>query len=152
MWKKIFVGVISTFIISAFVGMNEEKAEAASYHVKAISIAESTLGTKYKWGGTSPSTGFDCSGLVKYAFEKQNIELPRTAAEMYKEGDKVSSSEDLEIGDLLFFAPSKASKPTHVAIYVGDNQFIHSSTSKGVSFAKTTNSYWQPRFIGAKRI
>ena len=71
---------------------------------------------------------------------------------MYKEGKKVSEDSSLQEGDLLFFAPSKASKPTHVAIYVGDDQFIHSSTSKGVSYAKTSNSYWQPRYIGAKRI
>ena len=152
MWKKIFVGFILTIILSIVMSTNEEKAEAASYHSKAISAAESTLGTKYKWGGTSPSTGFDCSGLVKYSFGKQGKSLPRTAAAMYKEGKKVSEVSSLQKGDLLFFAPSKASKPTHVAIYVGDDKFIHSSSSKGVSYAKTSNSYWQPRYIGAKRI
>lgn len=152
MWQKIFTGCMLTIILSIVVGMNEEKAEAASYHSEAIVVAESTLGTKYKWGGISPSTGFDCSGLVKYSFGKQGKSLPRTAAEMYKTGTKVSEASELQEGDLLFFAPSKAAKPTHVAIYVGDNKFIHSSSSKGVSFAKTSNRYWKPRFIGAKRI
>lgn len=152
MWKKIFMVFILTIIFSVVVGMNEEKAAAASYHSKAITVAESVLGIKYKWGGISPSTGFDCSGLVKYSFGKQGKSLPRTAAEMYKTGTKVSNDNSLKEGDLLFFAPSKAAKPTHVAIYVGDHQFIHSSSSKGVSFANTSNRYWKPRFIGAKRI
>ena len=94
MWKKIFVGFILTIILSIVMSTNEEKAEAASYHSEAISAAENTLGTKYKWGGTSPSTGFDCSGLVKYSFGKQGKSLPRTAAAMYKEGKKVSELAD----------------------------------------------------------
>ena len=149
MWKKIFVGFVLSSILTIVMGTNGDKAQAATYHIKAVSVAESNLGTRYTWGGISPSTGFDCSGLVKYSFGKQGRDLPRTAAEMYKKGSKVSS---LQEGDLLFFAPNKASKPTHVAIYVGDQQFIHASTSKGVSFAKTSNSYWKPRYIGAKRI
>ena len=65
---------------------------------------------------------------------------------------KLVNSDDLEKGDLLFFATSKAAKPNHVAIYVGDDEFIHSASSKGVSYAKTNNCYWEPRYIGAKRI
>lgn len=152
MWKKVFGGLLLTMILSIVMGTNGDKVEAASYHSKAISIAESHLGIKYKWGGISPSTGFDCSGLVRYSFGKQGKSLPRTAAEMYKKGKEVSKSSSLKKGDLLFFAPSKASKPTHVAIYVGNNKFIHSSSSKGVSYAKTSNSYWKPKYIGAKRI
>ena len=148
MLKKIMVGLLFIVTLSIGITLNEDKAEAATYHTKAISVAKSHLGVKYKWGGNSPS-GFDCSGLVKYAYGKQGKTLPRTAAEMYKKGKKVSS---LKKGDLMFFAPNKASRPTHVAIYVGDNQFIHSSSSKGVSYAKTSNSYWKPKYIGAKRI
>ncbi|MEH6949098.1 C40 family peptidase [Peribacillus asahii] len=148
MLKKIIVGLLFIVTLSIGITLNEDKAEAATYHTKAISVAKSHLGVKYKWGGISPS-GFDCSGLVKYAYGKQGKTLPRTAAEMYKKGKKVSS---LKKGDLMFFAPNKASRPTHVAIYVGDNQFIHSSSSKGVSYAKTSNSYWKPKYIGAKRI
>ncbi|MFJ8259783.1 C40 family peptidase [Peribacillus asahii] len=148
MLKKIIVGLLFIVTLSIGITLNEDKAEAATYHTKAISVAKNHLGVKYKWGGISPS-GFDCSGLVKYAYGKQGKTLPRTAAEMYKKGKKVSA---LKKGDLMFFAPNKASRPTHVAIYVGDNQFIHSSSSKGVSYAKTSNSYWKPKYIGAKRI
>ncbi|WP_307271879.1 C40 family peptidase [Peribacillus sp. V2I11] len=106
--------------------------EAASYHTKAIKVAKSELGTK-KTGGIS-SSGFDCSGLVKYSYQKAGKNLPRTAADIYKIGKKVKS---VQKGDLMFFAPNEAKKPTHVAIYIGNNEFIHSSSSKGVSYAKT---------------
>ncbi|MGE7760203.1 C40 family peptidase [Peribacillus simplex] len=147
MLKKIVVG-LSLAIMLALVSFAGDQAEAASYHTKAIKVAKSELGTKYKMGGIS-SSGFDCSGLVKYSYQKAGKNLPRTAADIYKKGTKVKT---LQKGDLMFFAPNKAKKPTHVAIYIGDNQFIHSSSSKGVSYAKTNNSYWKPKFIGAKRI
>ena len=152
MGKNIFVGFFLSIILSIVIGVNAEQAEAAAYHEDAIAEAENHLGLDYKWGGTSPSTGFDCSGLVKYVFGKQGKDLPRTAAEMYEEGKKISDSDDLEKGDLLFFSSSKAAKPNHVAIYVGDDEFIHSASSKGVSYATTNNVYWEPRYIGAKRI
>lgn len=151
MWKKFWLGFSLILAFSITTGINASQTEAASYHSKAISIAKSTLGVKYRWGGNSPQTGFDCSGLVRYSFSETGKYLPRTAAAMYKQGKKVTFS-NLELGDLMFFAPNKASRPTHVAIYIGNNQFIHSSTSRGVSLAQTNNTYWKPKFIGAKRI
>ncbi|WNF22694.1 SH3 domain-containing C40 family peptidase [Mesobacillus jeotgali] len=118
------------------------------YKSKAISVAKSNLGVKYKWAGNNPN-GFDCSGLVNYSFDKAGIDLPRTAEEMYNVGTKVTSYQP---GDLLFFATSGGRKVTHVAIYIGNGQMIHSATSKGVSIASINNPYWKPRFIGAKRI
>lgn len=150
--KKLFVGFFLSIILSIVIGMNAEQAQAAEYHEDAIAEAKDHLGLKYKWGGTSPSTGFDCSGLVKYVFGKQGKDLPRTAAEMYEEGKKVKDPDKLETGDLLFFATTKAERPTHVAIYIEDDKFIHSSSSKGVSFSTLENSYWGPRYLGAKRI
>jgi murein DD-endopeptidase len=123
------------------------KTEAASYHVKAVTVAKSNLGVHYVWGGITPR-GFDCSGLVKYSYSKVGKTLPRTAADMYKKGTRVTS---LQTGDLMFFAPNRASKPTHVAIYVGNGQMIHSA-SRGVSYSYTNNIYWKPQYIGAKRI
>lgn len=152
MVKKLFVGFFLSIILSIVIGMNVEQAEAAEYHEDAIAEAENHLGLKYKWGGTSPSTGFDCSGLVKYVFGKQGKDLPRTAAEQYEEGKKVKDEEDLEKGDLIFFANSKASKISHVAIYVGKDKFIHSASSKGVSYSTMDNVYWGKRIVGAKRI
>ncbi|WP_226642996.1 SH3 domain-containing C40 family peptidase [Mesobacillus subterraneus] len=124
-------------------------AKTADYKAKAISVAKSNLGVKYKWGGNTTS-GFDCSGLVTYSYGKTGVNLPRTAAEMYsKAGTKVTS---FQPGDLLFYATSGGKKVTHVAIYIGNGQMIHSATSKGVSIVSINNSYWKPKFIGAKRI
>ncbi|WP_409294652.1 C40 family peptidase [Peribacillus sp. SCS-26] len=123
-------------------------APSANYRAKAISVAKSELGTPYRWGGMTPS-GFDCSGLIKYSFGKAGKVLPRTAAEMYTKGSKVSSP---ATGDLMFFAPNKASRPTHVSIYVGGGNMLHAQSSYGVSYSKTSNTYWKPKFIGAKRI
>ncbi|MGG3467975.1 C40 family peptidase [Neobacillus pocheonensis] len=152
MLKKIF-GVLSftillTTFLFAFISPSD-KAAAAPYHTKAISVAKSNLGVPYRYGGITPK-GFDCSGLVKYSFGQAGKVLPRTASDMYySKGTRVSS---LQVGDLMFFAPNKASKPTHVAIYIGNGQMIQSASSKGVSIANISNVYWKPRYIGAKRI
>ncbi|CAH0344245.1 C40 family peptidase [Bacillus sp. CECT 9360] len=145
MLKK-FIAALS---IAAIVGtVAPSIGEAAPHHSKAISTAKSNLGVKYKWGGITPK-GFDCSGLVKYSYSKAGKTLPRTAAEMYKKGTRVSK---LAVGDLMFYAPNRASRPTHVSIYMGSGNMIHAASSKGVSIAKTNNTYWKPKYIGAKRI
>ncbi|GAB6255216.1 C40 family peptidase [Peribacillus sp. N1] len=111
-----------------------------------VSNAKKYLGVPYVWGGSTPK-GFDCSGFLKYVFEKStDVTLPRTVAEMYKKGKKVSSP---KVGDLVFFETYKPG-PSHAGIYIGGNQFIHSSSSKGVSITSMNNSYWSERYLGAK--
>lgn len=124
------------------------KSLTSDYRTKAIAVAKSNLGVKYKWAGYTPS-GFDCSGLVNYSFSQAGVTLPRTAAEMFTKGTSVTSYMP---GDLLFYATSGGRKVTHVAIYIGNGQMIHSATSKGVSIANLNNVYWKPKLIGAKRI
>jgi len=128
---------------------NQVEAASYNYHTKAISVAKANLGVPYHWGGMSPS-GFDCSGLIKYSYGKAGISLPHSAADMfYTKGYRVRH---LHPGDLMFFAPNKASRPTHVAMYIGAGRMIMASSSKGVIITYTSNSYWKPRYIGAKRI
>lgn len=145
MLKKIIAALSVASILATFA---PTMGEAATYHKKAISVAKSKLGVPYQWGGMS-TNGFDCSGLIKYSYGKAGKSLPRTSAEMYKKGTRVSS---LQPGDLMFFAPNKASRPTHASIYIGNGQMIQSASSKGVSIANTNNTYWKPKYIGAKRI
>jgi cell wall-associated NlpC family hydrolase len=146
--------VSSTYIAPKIVSANKATVKKAAvaktvdYKSKAISVAKSNLGVKYKWAGNTPN-GFDCSGLVTYSYGKAGVTLPRTASEIYTKGTKVTA---LQPGDLLFYATSGGRKVTHVAIYLGNGQMIHSATSKGVSIASLNNPYWKPRFIGAKRI
>jgi cell wall-associated NlpC family hydrolase len=120
---------------------------------RATLIAKKQLKIRYRWGGTSPKKGFDCSGLIQYSFKKANISLPRTAASQYKETKRISLSE-LQSGDLIFFHTRrrKQVKVNHVGIYLGNNQFIHAPRrGKTVTIAKL-NSYWKKKVVGAGRI
>jgi murein DD-endopeptidase len=148
MLKKFITALAMTIILSSLFTTMGDKAEAASYHTKAIAVAKANLGVPYRWGGLTPN-GFDCSGLVKYSYGKAGKVLPRTAADMYyNNGYRVTS---LQVGDLMFFSQNKANRPSHVAIYIGGGNMIQASSSKGVSIASTSNSYWKQRYIGAKR-
>ncbi|MBC2728906.1 C40 family peptidase [Desulfosporosinus sp.] len=114
-----------------------------------LNFAANFLGTKYVWGGTSPSPGFDCSGYVQYVYRKSGISLSRTSEQQFKNGVSVKKA-DLKPGDLVFFA-TYSSGASHVGIYVGNNTMIHSS-SGGVSYDDMTTSYWAKRYLGARRV
>lgn len=116
--------------------------------VYAISLE----GTPYKFGGTSPNTGFDCSGFVGHVFRQSlGKTLPRSSEEISRVG-REQESDELQPGDLVFFNTLNRSY-SHVGIYLGDGQFIHSpSTGKSVSIANMNESYWRKRYNGARRV
>lgn len=114
-----------------------------------ISTAKKFIGTPYVYGGESPK-GFDCSGYLQYVFKKNNIDLPRTADKQYELGRKVPVKK-LQPGDLVFFA-TDAKEISHCGIYLGQDQFIHSSSSRGVRIDKLDNVYWQKYFVSGKHI
>lgn len=114
----------------------------------------SYLGTRYVFGGNGPAAGgFDCSGLVKKVFgDALGVNLPRTAVEMAKLGDRVNGTQDLKPGDLVFFNTMRRAF-SHVGIYVGDNRFIHAPSKGSVVRVEEINSeYWSKRFNGARRL
>ena len=117
---------------------------------KIVATANKYIGVPYVWGGSSPS-GFDCSGLVQYAFKAHGINLPRTSKQQWTVGTVISKSE-LKPGDLVFFANTYTSGISHVGIYVGDNQFIHASSSKGVMISSLSNTYWAAHYHGCRRV
>lgn len=127
----------------------EETKQPASKGVNVTNLiadAAELIGTPYVWGGTSTS-GFDCSGFLQYVFNQNGISLPRTVAAIYGSGTSVSTP---QVGDIVFFETYQ-SGPSHAGIYIGNNQFIHAGTSTGVTIANLNTSYWQERYLGAKR-
>ena len=116
------------------------------------STALELIGIRYKWGGTTPASGLDCSGLVQFVFQQATgVTLPRSAREMSRLGDKVALAE-LRPGDLVFFNTRRFAF-SHVGIYLGENRFIHAPRrGREVEVAEIDRSYWQKRFDGARRL
>ena len=110
------------------------------------------LGVRYRYGGTTPETGFDCSGFVRATFEKTlGRILPRRAAEQAAATQTIAK-EELKPGDLVFFNTLRR-QFSHVGIYVGDDLFLHAPSSGGaVQIASMKARYWAQRFNGARRI
>ncbi|UJW59234.1 peptidoglycan-binding protein [Bacillus sp. A116_S68] len=111
-----------------------------------IADASNYVGVPYVWGGTTAS-GFDCSGFVQHVFRNNGVNLPRTVAQQWNATTSVSSP---SVGDIVYFETYK-SGPSHNGIYIGNNQFIHSGSSTGVTITSMNNSYWKERYIGARR-
>jgi LysM repeat protein len=113
-------------------------------------VAFNYLSTPYRFGGSSRK-GIDCSAFVQKVFREVDVDLPRSAREQFRFGDKVER-EDLQKGDLIFFR-TYAKFPSHVGIYLGDGKMIHaSSRSRRVVVTSIDHPYYRKRFIGAKRI
>ena len=115
-----------------------------------LQTARSYIGVPYQFGGATPKA-FDCSGYLQYVFAKNGINIPRTADEQYKLGLRTKSSQQLVPGDLVFFTTYEAGA-SHCGIYLGENKFIHASSSKGVRVDTLQDSYWAPRYLGGKHI
>jgi murein DD-endopeptidase len=114
-----------------------------------VRIATTMLGAPYHYGGSSPR-GFDCSGLVYYAFRKAGVRVPRTTSAQLRHAQQVPLAEIIP-GDLLFFR-QRSRRVSHVGIYVGDGWFIHApSRGKPVSYESMQSSYWKPRLVTAGR-
>jgi len=127
-----------------------ESTKSQPHPQRALAIAVDMIGTPYRYGGASPR-GFDCSGLVYYAYGKVGIQAPRTTTAQYRQTKRMPVS-DLRPGDLVFFALSRG-KTSHVGIYAGDGRFVHApSSGKRVGYASLHNPYWRTRLSGAGRL
>lgn len=116
----------------------------------AVAVAEQMIGKPYRYGGASPEKGFDCSGLVYYAFRHAGIKVPRSSHTQFADAFPVNPHA-LRQGDLLFFMIS--GKISHVGIYIGNNTFIHApSSGKAVAYASLNNPYWRDHLIKAGRL
>jgi cell wall-associated NlpC family hydrolase len=116
-------------------------------HSNVVAIAEQYLGYPYRWGGASPSTGFDCSGLVMYVFSKVGVSLPHSSYAQYGYGSPVPSMSQLQPGDLVFFDGLG-----HVGIYVGGGSFIHAPHTGDVVKISSLTGWYASTYVGARRI
>lgn len=111
-----------------------------------VALAKSEIGKPYVWGAVGPDS-FDCSGLIQYIYAKYGVNMPRTTYDQVKVGQTVSMN-DLQPGDLLFWGSATA--PYHVAIYIGNNQYVNSATPEQGTILQTISSYYYPTI--AKRV
>jgi len=133
---------------SAAVTAGKERAQRkkASVASDAARLAHNFLGLRYRYGGSSPRTGFDCSGLAMYVYGKLGVQLPHNAAAQYRMGVSVPRSA-LKSGDLVFF-----SGLGHMGIYVGNGRFIHSPRIGQRVRVEPLAGHWAGRYVGARRV
>lgn len=118
---------------------------------KIVNCAKKYLGYRYVYGGSSPSTGFDCSGFAQYVFKQCGYTIGRTTTQQNKNGTCIGSRSDLKPGDLVLFGSGGSF--THTGIYIGNGQFIHAAnSSKGVIISSLSESYYSARFVCGRRI
>lgn len=112
------------------------------------------VGTPYRWGGNTPDSGFDCSGLIGYVYrDAAGISLPRTTGELISMRTPSVGVNALQSGDLVFFATNGGSQVSHAGIYVGEGRFVHAPRTGGtVRLDSLSNSYWQRSYLSAKRV
>lgn len=141
----------------------EQPLTLADAHKARVQKAQSTamsklmdqIGKPYRWGGTSPRTGFDCSGLVYYAYKDLvKIRIPRTANEMYHLRDaRPVDRGELQSGDLVFFRTRGRGTADHVGVYVGNGKFIQSPrTGRDIQITSLSEDYWVRHYVGARRV
>ncbi len=119
---------------------------------EVVMQALANVGKPYRWGGSNPKEGFDCSGLVAHVYDDAlGMRLPRTSREMSRHGKTVDRGQ-LAAGDLVFFNTSRRAY-SHVGIYIGRGRFVHAPSSGSlVRVERMTNSYWSSRFNGGRRL
>lgn len=119
--------------------------QPASRNATAARLATRYLGAPYVWAGASPS-GFDCSGLVMYAFSQVGVAVPHNAAQQFRLGTPVARDQ-LVPGDVVFFNQLR-----HNGIYLGDGRFVHSTKPGGVKIARLEDEWFRSRWVGARRL
>lgn len=162
--KKITTLAALMICLGTATGSRANEAPANPFDVQVLSdryvesmrdiifYALSMVGINYRWGGSSPQTGFDCSGLVSHVFRQiKGLMLPRDSYAMARIGQPVDLA-DLKPGDLVFFNTMR--QPfSHVGIYLGEKRFVHApSAGKQVHVVDMTEPYWASRYNGARRV
>lgn len=154
-------GILAVAILSGCAGKTAPAAPIASSvkrqpatpkAAQVIRTANVLVGYPYKWGGYSPDSGFDCSGLVWFVYRQNGVNLPRISWQQFNAGSFVERN-DIRPGDLVFYNVEKKGKSLHVGIVTDRGTFIHSpSSGKRVMESSLDQSYWRQHYIGARRV
>jgi cell wall-associated NlpC family hydrolase len=146
-------GIIDEYYL---IGPNDYAAAGRGFNDKEhlrkeiVKTANQFIGVRYRWGGQSSSTGFDCSGLTMVVYRLNGLELPRSSRQQWKAGRPIYPGQ-LSKGDLVFFATSGSGKVSHVGIYIGNNQFLHApSSGRKIRLSSMSNKYYKSRYLGAR--
>jgi len=128
----------------------EPRAADAAVGGAIADVAMGMVGTRYRYGGTDPLEGFDCSGLVHYAYEQAGYRVPRTSQELFRAARKISVG-DADPGDIMFFQDQ--TKLSHVGIYLGDGRFVHAPASgQNVAVDSLASPYYQAHLVAVGRL
>lgn len=158
--SRALVAVLDRFDDAQQAAIELQEAAELKYSFPSLSDSlldrgKTLLGTPYKYGGSSRKTGFDCSGFVGHVYKEElGIQLPRTTGALLSMDAPVVARADLEPGDLILFNDRGRGRVTHVGIYMGDDEFIHSSSKRsgGVRVDKLSSKYWNSSYLQAKRV
>jgi cell wall-associated NlpC family hydrolase len=146
-------GIIDEFYIVGpedYVPAGEDRDGNARLREDIVKTAREYIGVPYQWGGESPQTGFDCSGLTMVVYRINGLDLPRSSGQQWKAGRSISERQ-LQKGDLVFFATRGGQRVSHVGIYLGGNLFLHApGKNRRIQASSMSSEYYSSHYVGAR--
>jgi len=146
-------GIIDGFYIvepKAYAAAADSRDGNVRLREKLVRTAGRYVGVPYRWGGESPRTGFDCSGLTMVVYRLNGLDLPRSSRQQWKVGRRIDRGQ-LQKGDLVFFATTGGNRVSHVGIYAGGNKFLHApGRGRRIQSSSLSDKYFKTRYMGAR--
>jgi hypothetical protein len=146
-------GIIDAFYIvepREYAAAADKRDDNVRLREEIVRTAKQYIGVPYRWGGESPQTGFDCSGLTMVVYRLNGLDLPRSSRQQWKVGRGIDRDR-LKKGDLVFFATAGGNRVSHVGIYAGGNKFLHApGRGRRIQTSSLSSKYYSVRYVGAR--